>query len=515
MPESHEISADDIIAELQARLETLETQVAKLEERANKVMPNEYLLRTQMLQASMIELKSPDGQTQRISMSSHETGAWITLFDGQGRARICLTTDDGAPADEDYPAQPSEFSIEFYGVNDAGKSNLALRLGLNDDNGAVEVYAADAQPAAMIKGLTGVGGVVGVVDDEGQVCAYLHRSEGGGQLELLRSPLQTGVVLHAGPQGGALALAEAGQTPRAILASMAGGAFLVLNKEDEGEGCGVKLMANDAIAVIKAHDNGSSHAASLSAMPGHGFLEVDRGPKDEKTPVFKVTSIEDNNMLEFCRPDGSSAISFQASPTTAMLVGNDVQGRNRYSLVAGDNTNGLIVIGEEGTDESVQILAGERVQLALQSANRIVAVMDSDDDCGRVAVLGPPDSDLQVAMRATADNAGISVLETDGETKLQLWGDEAGGHCTFSNAAGTPCVRLHAGEEGGSVLVMGDSGSVRAGLSVSEDRGQIAVLASGSEPMAMLNSDDHGGQLTLFDDYGDRKLTLPDDATLL
>ena len=403
------LESNEIVADLQTRLETLEAEFARLKTLTDKVIRGEYHLKTTLLEAQQVELKSPDGRTQRISMCGHETGAWITLFDGQGRARMCLQTDDGIEANEaeNIEAEASEFSIQFYGVNEAGEGRTALRLGLNNNNGAVEVFTSTGAPAALMKGMDESGGAFAVVDDNGQVCALLRRSEGGGELQLLRSPLQKSVKLHAAPQGGALSLGDADNPARAVMLAGAGGAMLMLNDDEERAGCGVRLMAAEGIAVVAARDNASSHNAALSAVPGRAFIEVERGAKGEKALAFATTTLDESNILQLHRPDGSSGLMLQTSADSASVLGSDGAGRQRFSLAAGASNNGLAVIGETGHRQSLLLFADERASLMLNGDGQPVAVIDAEEGCGRVAVLGPGDAGKQIAMRAMSDKAGL------------------------------------------------------------------------------------------------------------
>ena len=497
------------------RLEKLEAEFARLQTLTGKVIPSKTVLQTGTLVASNIELRSPDGQTQRVSMCGHETGAWITLFDGKGRSRLILSVDDGAPADDDYPAQPSDYSLCFYGLDGDGERQLGLQLGLRENNGALEVYTSGSRPAALIKGIGEGGGVVGVTDEEGTVCGLLRREDEGGKLELFRPSLKRSVMLHAMPDGGALSLGAAGAPASAILVGKARGAALLLNDDEDRDCRSVRLMADDTLAIVAAHDNASSHSASMTAAAGHAFLEVERGDKDDKTQVFGVTSVENSNCLQLKRPDGSSALTMQATSTDASLSGTDAGDNQRFMLSAGDQINGLTLIGANGVNESLSLQAEERAQLVMNSAGQPVVVLDTEDDCGRVTVLEPAQSNRQVAMRAMPESAGLSISKVGGETAAQLWADDEGGRFQLCHRDGTQRVHMHSHATGGGVMVCGETGSGRAAMGVGEDRGQVVVQAAGGDPMALLHGDEDGGQLTLFNDYGERALTLPDDATLL
>lgn len=501
--------SNETIIALQARVENLEARVASLHQRADKVMPTDNHLRTQLLEATMIRLKAVDGGEPRVSMCAHETGAWITLFDSQARARLILKVDD------DEEEESAEFSVELFGISEAGERQTALRLGLNDNNGAVEVHTSQGKPAALVKGMGESGGVIGVVDEEGRISALLRHQDEGGQLLLFRSPLQQSVTLHAAPQGGMLSLAKAGDVPRVILASVDDGAFLMLNKDQGEGGCGVRIAANEQLAIIAAHDNESSHASTLSATPGRAFIDVERGARDAKVQAFQVTTLDEGNIMQLRRPDGSSGVGINTSPASALITGEDERGNQRFMLIAGETSNGLSLAGENGHAESLNLLADTKARLVLSNAGSPVVVVDVEENGGRVAVLGPEAEPRQISMRALADSAGIGISAMGGEQTAALWSDNAGGHCTLSSAQGTPGVRLHTDEAGGRVVVAGDSGSPRVGMGVMEDKGQIFVMALGGDPVAIISSDEDGGQLTLFDDEGNRALTLPDDATLL
>ena len=510
---------NETLTALQARVETLEQQLAHLKARLDKTIPNPNYVNTNFIEASAIRLKLPGSDNQRIFMCAHETGSFITLFDGHSRARLCLKVDEGLEASEDEDAEPGEISLQIYGLNAAGETQNALRLGLNDNNGAVEVHTSTGQPAVLIKGLGENGGAVGVVDETGQICALLRREAQGGQLLLFRPDFQRGAMLHAGPTGGILALSEGGQSKGAVLASVAGGSFLALHKDESEGGCGVRIMANDDIASVKVTDNTTLQAASISATPVHAFIDIERapGPDGQEVRAFQASTLESGNMLSLMRPDGSKGVMIQSTDASAMIVGEDKEGQTRFMLAAGDSTNGLWIKGqgEDGKNESLIITSHEQVSLTLNSDNKPVVVLDSTDHCGRVAVLGPRDCDKQVAIRATAASAGLIISETSGEAKAQLWADDESGHFELSYDDGTPRVHLHANKEGGGVIVAGDSGNARAGLAVNEDHGQILVVAAGGDPVVLINATDDGGQLTLFDEDGERTLSLPDDATLL
>jgi hypothetical protein len=495
-----------------AALELLTEQVAALS------------AQVQALQERVETLENRDSMTLQTLSIRDETGRiGAQLFSEGGETRLVFLGERGIACElrssRGNGITPGDAELLFASASSSHYGTNAIRLGLQEGHGSLEIFSRDAVPAVLIRSLDS-GGAISVVDESGKVRVLMRNEADGGMVEVFGPDYNRCATLSALAEGGMLALSPPGRTPLFIAVGAAGGAMLSI--EDESTDVGrVRLAVNEQISIFQMS-----------------------GP-DEQGPHISMNVMSQQASMDIAGAGGANLLSLSAQGKNGAVMLKDTSGQQRAALEMTGDTSSLRLDSPTG-DAKLIASCDQSPLMALQDASgdhRLIVhtdekgarftlyddastgtnangdlprvLLSSEEGNGQLHLFGWGGSNTAAVLRGDKNGGSLALMDGHETPRALLWNDEEGAILELNGADGTRRLGLMARDVGGQMAAMSDSGTPRVTLGVAGDHGQLAVSASGGDVVVALSASDEGGKLILADGDGIAKLELPDDAPLL
>ncbi len=361
-----------------------------------------------------------------------------------------------------------------------------VELFVKDDGGQVCVRATNEKPRASMKALAD-GGVLSVVDDTGQPQTAMFGRETGGEFIVLDQKKEICARIISLPEGALISAQRQGR-PVASMAAMNDGGMIMLH--DANGQLAVSLGDSGKGGHVRVHDTEGTGRAALMVVDDMAWVTVSN--KDGRD-VCSMNNLNEAGYLEVSNRAGEPTITLDGDKDPKLVVRD---GEKRIGVLIGsDEQGGMIAVHD--------------------NAGQLAALMDVDGNMdkpvGRIGVAAPG-AELRSVLSVDREGQGIvHVFGSGGEQRAAIFGQKEGGTFHSFGAENIPLAVLGGTQHGGSLTVNNDLGICRAALSVHKDGGQVQLHWAGL-PVATLSAQEHSGMLYLFDNEGDLKTRLPEDA---
>lgn len=478
----------------------------------------------QALQERVETLENRDSLTLRtLSIRDEKGRIGAQLFSEEGETRLTFFGERGMAcelrASRGEGAAPGEAELLFAAASPSMYGTNAVRLGLQEGHGSLEIFSREAVPAVLIRSLES-GGAISVVDETGKVRVLMRNEADGGLVEVFGPNYERCATLSALAEGGMLALSPPGRTPLFIAVGAAGGAMLSI--EDESSDVGrVRLAVNEQISIFQMSgpDEKGPHI-SMNVMSQQASMDFGG---DGGAELLSLSAQAQNGAVVLKQAGGQQRAALEMVGETASLRLDSPTGEAK--LIASCDQSPLLALQDASADHRLIIHTdekGARVTLyddASTGTNKHGdlprVLLSSEEGNGQLHLFGWGGSNSAAVLRGDRNGGSLALLDGHETPRAMLWNDEEGAILELNGADGTRRLGLMARNVGGQMAAMSDSGTPRVTLGVAGDHGQLTVSASGGDVVAALSASEEGGKLILADGDGIAKLELPDDAPLL
>lgn len=495
-----------------AALELLTEQVAALS------------AQVQALQQRVETLENRDNLTLQTLSIRDETGRiGAQLFSEGGETRLVFMGERGIAcelrASRAHGETPGEAELLFAAASPSPYSTNAVRLGLHEGHGTLEIFSREAVPAVLIRSLDS-GGAISVVDETGKVRVLMRNEADGGLVEVFGPDYGRCATLSALSEGGMLSLSPPGRNPLFIAVGAAGGAMLSI--EDELTDVGrIRLAVNEQISIFQiSGPNEKGPSISMNAMSQQASMDL---AGVDGAELLSLSAQGQNATIALKATDGQKRASLEMTDDTASLRLDSPTGDAK--LIASCDQSPLIALQDASGDHRLIVHSdekGARVTLYDDASTGTNpngdlprVLLSSEEGNGQLHLFGWGGSNTAAVLRGDKNGGALALMDGHETPRAMLWNDEEGAILELNGADGTRRLGLMARDVGGQMAAMSDSGTPRVTLGVAGDHGQLAVSASGGDVVVALSASGEGGKLILADSDGIAKLELPDDSPLL